>query len=163
MSSTGCQPTLRSHRRRSSPAPEVGAGERIGFVRRTGQHPPVAALVGTDPLDLPGRAQLVQPVPDDRSRGAEGGGDFAAARVRILAKESQDTAEKGWRFWRLAFVSGGFLVGFWRFSAGVLAVFWLILPCVPTVPRRVIGLLPGIRFRIVDNQPTSSPVWPDAT
>ena len=66
----------------------------------------------------------------------------------------------GLRFWRF---SGGFLAAFWRLSGGFLVVFWLGLPCVPAVPRRVIGLLPGVRFGIVDNQPASPPVWTDAT
>ena len=85
----------------------------VGFDSGLAQHLPVAALVGTNPLDLPGRAQLVQPVPDDGWRGAEGGGDFAAARGRILAKESQDAVGKGWGFRRSAFFSGGFLAAFW--------------------------------------------------
>ena len=84
---------------RCSVSSSVAFGDNVGLNIGFAQHLPVAALVGTDPLDLPGRAQLVKPVPDDGSRGAEGGGDFAAARGRILAKESQDAVREGREFW----------------------------------------------------------------
>ena len=71
------------------------------------QHFPMAALVGTDPLDLPGLAQPVQAVPDGGSGGAEGGGYLAAAGGRVLPQEGQDAVPD-------------FLAVFW-----LIQIFWL--------------------------------------
>ena len=66
-------------------------------------------------------ALFFQSCPADRDQGPlpydlpRCGGDFTAARGRGLVQKGEDAVGEGWRFWRLAFASAGFLAVFWSF------------------------------------------------
>ena len=79
-------------------------------------------------------------------------------RRRARMRSARGRGSGGW-----SFVSGGFLVVFWRFSGRSLAVFWLCLAWPPAVASTGIGLFGSLRVVTVYNHPVSSPVRPDAT